>query len=276
MNALLALIFLCALLARPAAAQNRALKLDGDGDYVQLPGNVFNSLTEATVEAWVRWDAFNSSSAWFSYGSPRDLQVLSIHHYANTRNVQFIIYDAGHNFYHARAYSDLPAGQWCHMAAVSGPSGMKLYLNGGLAAEWDFTGSFASLGSGAEFSLGRATSKESRDLRGQLDEVRVWSTARTEAQIRATMYQRLTGQEPGLVGLWNFDAGDARDLSPSGHHGRLMGDATCVVADLPNAVRTPARLSGRVLDAQGKTRVGVTMNLYNLSLRDSGLRFMGG
>ena len=38
-----------------------------------------------------------------------------------------------------------------------------------------------------------------------MDEVRVWDHERTAGQIRENMFQKLTGAEIGLVGLWNFD-----------------------------------------------------------------------
>src|SRR5215203_4417357 len=38
-----------------ATFTNRALKLDGTNSYVELPPDIFTNLTEATVEAWVRW-----------------------------------------------------------------------------------------------------------------------------------------------------------------------------------------------------------------------------
>ena len=35
------------------AVTNRVLELDGTNSYVELPPNIFNDLTEATVEGWV-------------------------------------------------------------------------------------------------------------------------------------------------------------------------------------------------------------------------------
>ena len=48
------------------------------------------------------------------------------------------------------------------------------------------------------------------------------------------MNTRLTGNEPGLVGYWNFDDGTANDLSPFGNHGELGGDAKIIDSDLPS------------------------------------------
>jgi hypothetical protein len=39
------------------------------------------------------------------------------------------------------------------------------------------------------------------------------------------MHKRLTGDEAGLIGYWNFDDGTARDKSKYGNHGRLVGRA---------------------------------------------------
>jgi hypothetical protein len=64
------------------------------------------------------------------------------------------------------------------------------------------------------------------------DDVRIWSIARTQEEIQATMNTTLKGNEPGLVGYWNFDDGTANDLSPNGNHGSLKGDAKIVESDL--------------------------------------------
>src|SRR3974377_2413625 len=72
-----------------------------------------------------------------------------------------------------------------------------------------------------------------------MDEIRVWKGVRTAAQIRENMFKSLTGREEGLVGLWNFEDGAARDASPARHDGRLQGQAKVVAATLP----TPETLS---------------------------------
>ena len=53
----------------PAGAdQNRALYLDGDGDFVDLPRGALSALDQATIEAWVRWEEYGLYSQWFTYG----------------------------------------------------------------------------------------------------------------------------------------------------------------------------------------------------------------
>ena len=114
-------------------------------------------------------------------------------------------------------------------------------------------GSFAAIQDGSHNFLGRNNWKSSDpldDLCGQMDEVRVWKVARTEEQIRQTMFQRLTGREPGLAGLWNFDSGTANDATPGQHHGQLKGNARIVAATLPDPQDLPRAsiLSGQFLN----------------------------
>src|SRR2546427_10005495 len=56
--------------AQPSAT-NRVLELDGNGSYVELPANIFNDLTEATVEGWVMWERIGRWSRFYGYGGER-------------------------------------------------------------------------------------------------------------------------------------------------------------------------------------------------------------
>src|SRR6266446_2412196 len=56
------------LRAQPAAP-NRVLELDGTNSYVELPPEVFEDLTQASVEGWVKWDSFRNWSRFFDFGT---------------------------------------------------------------------------------------------------------------------------------------------------------------------------------------------------------------
>jgi PAS domain S-box-containing protein len=136
------------------------------------------------------------------------------------------------------------------MALVTGPGGMKLFVNGVLAGTEPYTGSFSSFTNwfGAKNSVGRDNYPNARQLIGQIDELCVWKTARTAAEIHSDMLTKLTGREPGLIGFWNFDdpANPGKDSSTNGFDGRLIGTAQTVAQDLPVVVR------GRITDASGR------------------------
>ena len=254
--------------SQPASTTNYVLVLDGTNSFVELPPNIFNDLTEATVEAWVRWDDFGGGfNRVFNYGDAlRDMTIASW----STTTLGFGV--AGptgtlEDLHPLRVDGLLRPRQWCHVAAVSGKGGMRLYFNGTLVGTNAYTGSFSAFKNGTRNYLGKGvtTNDPPANLKGAMDEVRVWKVARTAEQIRESLGRRLTGSEEGLVGLWNFDdqANAGRDASPGAHHGKLMGRARVVEADLPRpeALPLPAFIDAQLAYADGSPANEVEVRL---------------
>jgi len=228
-----------------ASAQNRALELDGNGSYVELPPNIFTSLTEATVEVWAKWNSFRSYSRLFDFGAV--YQSMNVFNHANTPDLRFNLYPQYAQkdpslLYHIRVNGLLVPNEWIHLAAISGPGGMKLYVNGELVGSHTNAASFADIKVSHTNLFGRGTTRNpnDQDFHGQMDEIRVWDHRRTEAQIRENMHKQLTGKEAGLFGLWNFDDGTARDSSAQANHGKLFGNARAVALDPKSASKLVA------------------------------------
>ncbi len=228
------------------------LQLDGKDDYVQLPPDIFKHLSQATVEAWVKWERFGYFSQPLGFGNGEKWQVMAINNSLYNPDLQYYIYD-DMRLNLIKVPKVLKTGQWCHIAAVSGRGGMKLYLNGVMVGEHEYSGSFSSIGNDEHNYIGGRLWLANESFKGQIDEVRVWGVARSGEQIRSDMFRKLRGDEEGLVGLWNFDSGDARDLSPNGYDGVLKGGARCVECDLPppGELPLPGVVSGKVVDENG-------------------------
>jgi len=255
------LIFIFAVAAH---AQNQVLQLNGQGDYVQLPSNVFNNLDNATVEAWVKWERFGRFPQPFGFGAIDKLQVMAVNNYEGNPHLQFFIYAQG-KLYLIRINNILRLDEWCHIAAVSGKDGMKLYLNGVLIGENKYTGSFSAINSGEQNAFGKSNWSVNDYFKGQLDEIRIWKVARTQKQIQTTMFQKLTGNEANLVGLWNFDSKDAGDLSPNNYDGDVKGNARFVQSELPvsEELNRPSVISGKITDESGNSLVGAFIRLVH-------------
>ena len=230
------LVSFFAVISSPA--QNRVLELDGDGSYVELPNNIFQNLTEATVEVWAKWDRFNAYSRVFEFGAT--WQSMSLFNQASGSDLRFNLYpqpakNAPALMYTARTNGVLRTNEWFHIAALSGPGGMRLYLNGVLVARHTNEACLAAIKTEQLNLLGRGLVRnpDDRDFFGQIDEVRVWNYRRSAEQIRDNMNRRLSGREEGLVGLWNFDDGAVTDSSPGAHNGKLHGNARIVSPSLP-------------------------------------------
>jgi len=238
-----------------SVATNRVLDLDGTNSFVELPPNMFNDLDEATIETWAKVEVFTAGFAtrFFNYGGERADLCLGVDGMA-----WFVLVDPKDpRFPKAlrmiHSPFELNAGRWYHLAGVCGQDGMRLYLDGVLVGTNEYKGSFSSLPNGDRCLLGNYVdaTQAPQTFKGQIDEVRVWKVARTAEQIRETMFKRLTGSEPDLVGLWNFDDGTAHDSSPGAHHGKMIGRATVAQSVWPAAL-----LLGKVTDPAGTALAG--------------------
>ena len=236
------IIILALLLAASAvSAQNKVLKLDGKGSYVELPPDIFKDLTQATVEVWAKWAEFNTFSRVFEFGA--GYQSVSLFNHSTNSDLRFNIYPRFAKYdpssmFTATARGLLRSNEWIHLATVSGPGGMKLYANGRLVAQHTNTTTFADIKTAQTNLLGRGLARVpgDRDFHGQLDEIRVWDHCRTLEQVRDNMFKRLTGKEEGLVHLWNFDDGTANDSAVGAQHGTMKGNARIGNADLDLAL----------------------------------------
>src|SRR6185369_12230709 len=128
----------------------------------------------------------------------------------SNRSLAAILSSGGTRYRIGGPQSVLRTNQWNHVAAVTGPNGFKLYLNGSLLEAKDIRTSFSDFRTNDCNFLGACTSKHigkgAPDLCGALSGVRIWNSERTPEEIHAGMFQTLTGTEAGLVGAWNLDA----------------------------------------------------------------------
>ncbi len=81
-----------------------------------------------------------------------------------------------------------------------------------------------SVDAASNFCIALKKSASAEGFNGKIDEVRLWSDVRTEAEIRTSMHRELQGNEPGLAAYYKLDTGTgttAYDSGPNGYHGTL-------------------------------------------------------
>jgi hypothetical protein len=143
------------------------------------------------------------------------------------------------------------------VAAVAGTNFSKVYCNGYLLVTTHQENTWSPQEPPVlKNFLGRSVVKDAGanpDLDGQMAEVRLWAGERAPDEIRANLFNRLTGQEPGLLALWNFADGTARDASSHGRDGTFVGAARVTESVLPTAATlTPwSRLRVQMTDSAG-------------------------
>lgn len=265
--------------AQPAAP-NRVLELDGVDSFLELPPVMLEGLEAVTIEGWVKWQKQGEWTRFFTF-CPGATNIpggrvpeLSFLQFGSTSAFQFLVMLPPVR-YGVQTPNLLRANQWCHIAAVLEKNGARFYFNGWLAGS-DGRGFTPPLPKFSAGYIGKSSNTMNELLHGQIDELRVWKIARTVEQIREGMFKKFTGQEENLVGCWDFEAGDARDLSPLGNHGVFQGKAKTAPADFPDAaeIAKPAVIQGRVLAASG-TRTAEVQLEQNRSLlaKSSGNQF---
>lgn len=130
--------------------------------------------TEASLEAWVRIDDVPSGSDRVGVLDLDGQFSLFVYSDGDVRCAS-----GGTEVWDRRGVRE---GEWTHLACVFAPDRHRLYRDGTQRAEEPSTG----LGTSNDgIWIGENGTSGNDQLRGMLDEVRVWGVARTSAQIRA-------------------------------------------------------------------------------------------
>jgi hypothetical protein len=198
-----------------------ALQFDGVNDFVQVPDvPSLRPTSGLTLEGWVNFTTgatdgqvvgkpvgttyFDSYTLWYQAGALRATAGSS------TAQTTILVYPW-----------TPAAGTWYHVAYTydSATGAQRLYLNGAQVLANTSTANILGYDDhpvliGADRDSGQLAYLWS----GTLDEIQIWNTARSQADIQATMNKPLTGTETGLVGYWRFDEGSGTTASDSSGH----------------------------------------------------------
>ncbi|MDX9721682.1 MAG: SUMF1/EgtB/PvdO family nonheme iron enzyme, partial [Myxococcota bacterium] len=120
-------------------------------------------------------------------------------------------------------------GRWTHIAATYDGSQMAIYLDGELAAIKPFSEDIIATGESLEFAARSAVSEEIRAV-GVIDEIRIWTIARSQDQIKAFLHCSLNEPFPReLIAYYKLDEGEgliAHDSTVNALHGDLVANPT--------------------------------------------------
>ncbi|MDJ0569076.1 MAG: LamG domain-containing protein [Pleurocapsa sp. MO_192.B19] len=178
---------------------NSVLKLDGSGDYVKVANASELSLTDGTIEFRVTPDwapgekNFNpailanrdTTGTNYSIHLRRNLDGIDLWNGSQVRTVAY-------NFQQGVEY---------HVALVESGTNTEVFING--VSQGIMNRGFSGR-QGLDFHIG--SSNGTREFfEGTIDDVRVWSTVRSAAEISDNYQNSLTGEEAGLVAYWNFE-----------------------------------------------------------------------
>ena len=252
---LLAAITICSILTTNVhcAKDMPVLFLDGRS-HVELPKNLFDYTTQATIEVWVKWNRFNEWSRVFDFGREGNAVVLQNEKSSNTLNYR--IWDKSGKRHGTQAKKAVNTGVWYHIAVVSGFSGMEFYINGQLVDQDDFSGSLSEAAGGTNF-IGKSNWPKDKMFEGYISELRIWSKMRSQSEIRFAMKTALAGTEDDLLAYYRFtEATD--DLIPNvvdpDSPARMIGSAKLEIVPAIAPLLVPGELEKRALAIYKKAK----------------------
>jgi len=197
------------------AGPKYGLLFDGTNDYVHVnDANSLDLTTNYTLEAWIKATTFK----WLG-------GIIS--KYQTSGSNGYFLRLSGNGSYNDLHFDELTTtglnlqtGIWYHIAAVKSGGTRKLYVNG---IEVTLTGTPLNVAAnGDEVRIG--CDFRERYFHGIIDEVRIWNTARTPAQIQENMMSTLTGYETGLQLYFrndHLDGTNTYDMAPYANNGAL-------------------------------------------------------
>jgi len=202
-----------------------SVHFDGIDDSIALPNSGMAFANTMTLEAWIEPEATDGVRIILGHGSPFTRKGAAL--FIQNANYGVVGVQSGVHFVQV----PIPAadiGRWVHLAGTYDGSAWRLYRNGVLLGQQP--SQFGpGVGNGG-WAIGSGGGSQTNFFGGGIDEVRLWNSARTQAQIQASMNSTLSGNEPGLKGYWRLDEGagtTALDLAPQGgsSNGLLLGGA---------------------------------------------------
>lgn len=212
-----------------------SLLFDGSGGQVHID-KVHQWPEEFTFELWARLPDLNHESTLFVYRA--GTEEMSLHQ--SGRIMSF----TGTGGYLSVS---IPANGWHHWAVSCDADLCRVYLDGVEATSGGVQPRFSVAG---DLFFGEPA-QESNYMKGEIDEARIWSRARSAAEVRADRARPLQGDEADLFAYYPISHGDGPvllDAVPhvreAAHHGRLQGGVYWADEGAPLAVTVTTNEDG--------------------------------
>ncbi|MDB6166098.1 MAG: tyrosinase [Lacunisphaera sp.] len=206
-----------------------AVVLQGnDNSFVEIPNAAsLSTPNQITIEGWVKGASFNGGN-WQNAVFSRHADSCGWELRLGEAIPRMMVTVNGTHFYaqpaNPASAARLSPGQWYHVAGTYDGSKVSLYLNGQLLYSTNVSGPITPYNGRVTLGRNANPSWDSRWFNGSITDVRLWNTARSQAQIAAAMNQSLKGNEAGLIGYWPLNIGYgtvAADASPSKNNGTI-------------------------------------------------------
>jgi hypothetical protein len=190
------------------AQTNNSVALNGT-PFASFPTAVsVSQLNTFTVEAWVNWGGSGNGCIYAETEIGNNAPMFSIiPRSSDGGGIELTFRDnssVGLSLQPANGV--IAIGRWTHVAVVrTSATNMKVYIDGNLTDDANFTPPAAWAPNSVNAGVRRRVSNTDPFV-GRIDELRIWNVARTQAQIKASMFgSYLAANTAGLVARYSFN-----------------------------------------------------------------------
>ncbi len=179
----------------PRTMSGTAMTLSGRGDRADGPDDLLPSgRAPRTIELWLRTSSTVEQYA-VSYGTLATTASILL----GTIGRRPLITQNGDDY---TSSTQLTPGRWHHVAASFDGTTYRLYVDGVLQGDKAMATATAV---GQQLRLGDSVVGEDKPFTGSIDEVRIWSVARSEGDIAANRFRRFDSPPAELVAAYDFE-----------------------------------------------------------------------
>ena len=207
------LILLFCAMANSVLSQNGAIKLNASNtdSYVDAGYNE-DYVTEAnyTYQAWIYLEAANTNG--YIMATEDDQKGFSFRMSTNDA-VEFVHGIPGWHTINSGEVT-VPVKTWTHVAATYDGTDLVLLINGEAVASNQPSEPMAV--SSQNLIIGEGATWKDRRFTGIIDNVQIWSEARSKTDIEESMFTEPAGTETGLIAAWLFNETSGSTTSSAG------------------------------------------------------------
>lgn len=213
------LVFVSALGAANAQSlpgSGNSLTFNGFSNYVSGGTSNRGMTQRVTVEAWIK--TRSTAYQW----------IVSKYLNSNFEEKDFHLYTTGgtagfngrngSGVYMSSGFSTtrVDDGRWHHIAGVCNVSTWQIYVDGILENSASYSTFQSDLTTTTALAIGCYDVQSGQFFDGDIDEVRMWRTARTQAEIQASVCQKFATAPADLVAYYRFDQSSGGAVADNG------------------------------------------------------------
>ena len=213
------LLIICLSLSQFNFAQNNSFTFNGIDQWVQTytgQPNIAFTTQNFTIEAWVKPATFVPGTGVFEHTIVGNDNWNAAGNYGyvlrtgGSRKLDFT-FGQGTNWYSVVSTNPVfTVGEWTHVAVVRNGTSFKLYANGMQVGQQTITQNIAP--PQANLRIAENGNGSDRKFNGSLDEIKIWNTARTVAEVRNDLAATATPLPAELVVYYKMDQTSGQDV----------------------------------------------------------------